>query len=321
MNFYKHHLGDYDSATSHLSWLEDMAYSRLIRLYYRTERPIPSDLSQACRLVRAITKTEREAVKTVLSEFFSLFEDGWHQDRCDTEISAAQRKGELNREVGKLGGRPSKNKTIMVLQTEPNDNHDGLQTEPNDNHDGLQTEPNNNPSQTPDTRHQTPDSNKELLHTLDNSESASACVSVPIGLAGSVCKTLMQDGIQGCNPHNPTLLALLEAGATIDEFRYAATSAKDKTKPFNYLLGTVKRQREEAAKLVLHQGRLPQKINGNNVQEARLLVAQQIMGGTNGTHGKIIDVTPAGSDSSDRARIPEAVDGVWEPADGQVARH
>jgi uncharacterized protein YdaU (DUF1376 family) len=41
VNFYKHHLGDYDAATAHLSWDEDQAYTRLLRLYYRTEKPIP----------------------------------------------------------------------------------------------------------------------------------------------------------------------------------------------------------------------------------------------------------------------------------------
>ena len=31
MNYYEHHIGDYDADISHLSWAEDMAYTRLIR--------------------------------------------------------------------------------------------------------------------------------------------------------------------------------------------------------------------------------------------------------------------------------------------------
>ena len=88
MNYYEHHLGDYDGATAHLSWLEDCAYRRLICLYYRTEAPIPADLKQACRLVRASGKPERDAVEQVLSEFFALRDDGWHNARCDEDIAS-----------------------------------------------------------------------------------------------------------------------------------------------------------------------------------------------------------------------------------------
>ena len=87
VNYYDHHIGDYDSATAHLSWFEDAAYRRLICLYYRTERPIPLDLKAACRLVRAQDKDQRAAVETVLQEFFEPREDGWHQQRCDDEIA------------------------------------------------------------------------------------------------------------------------------------------------------------------------------------------------------------------------------------------
>ena len=90
MNYYEHHIGDYDADTAHLSWLEDMAYTRLMRLYYRKEAPIPADVAQACRLVRAQSKDERAAVDTVLREFFVLRDDGWHQDRCDAEVAAYQ---------------------------------------------------------------------------------------------------------------------------------------------------------------------------------------------------------------------------------------
>jgi uncharacterized protein YdaU (DUF1376 family) len=94
LNFYEHHIGDWDSATAHLSLLEEAVYGRLIRLYYRTEKPVPADLAQACRLVRAVTKQERQAVQTVLAEFFVQGPDGWRQRRCDEEISRYREKCE-----------------------------------------------------------------------------------------------------------------------------------------------------------------------------------------------------------------------------------
>lgn len=87
MNYYEHHLGDYEGATAHLSWAEDCAYRRLICLYYRSEAPIPPDIKQVCRLVRAASKPEHDAVQQVLTEFFELLEDGWHQARCDADIA------------------------------------------------------------------------------------------------------------------------------------------------------------------------------------------------------------------------------------------
>ncbi len=100
MNYYEHHLGDYAEATAHLSFLEDAAYSRLIRKYYATEKPIPADLAVAQRLVGARSKEERAAVEVVLHEFFVLRDDGWHQDRCDAEITR-YRDGEPEREAKK----------------------------------------------------------------------------------------------------------------------------------------------------------------------------------------------------------------------------
>lgn len=99
MNFYKHHLGDYAAATSHLSWDEDCAYRRLIDQYYKREAPLPVDLKDVCRLARASTPAQRRAVDIVLREFFTLEDDGWHQKRCDSEIGAASAQADTNRRI------------------------------------------------------------------------------------------------------------------------------------------------------------------------------------------------------------------------------
>lgn len=78
--------------------------------------------------------------------------------------------------------------------------------------------------------------------------------------AGACCQQMRAQGIAQTNPSHPTLLTLIQSGATPEEFGQAARTAVEKGKAdFNYVLGIVKRQREEAAKLVLHQGRLPSK--------------------------------------------------------------
>lgn len=100
MNYYEHHIGDYAEATQHLSILEDGVYSRLLRKYYATEKPLPVDVAAVQRLVVARSKEEKAAVEVVLQEFFDLREDGWHQARCDDEI-ARYLAGEPEREAKK----------------------------------------------------------------------------------------------------------------------------------------------------------------------------------------------------------------------------
>lgn len=87
MNFFEHHIGDYDQATAHLSAVEDGIYSRLIRWYMASECPIPADPKVIQRRVRAHTKDERAAVTSVLAEFFQLRDGFYHQHRCDEEIA------------------------------------------------------------------------------------------------------------------------------------------------------------------------------------------------------------------------------------------
>ena len=86
MNYYEHHIGDYAEATSHLSFVEDAAYSRLLRKYYASERPLPVDVKSVQRLVGARSREEKKAVDDMLAEFFILQADGWHNSRCDEEI-------------------------------------------------------------------------------------------------------------------------------------------------------------------------------------------------------------------------------------------
>lgn len=92
MNYYEHHLGDYLRDTAHLSMLEDAAYRRLLDAYYIREKALPLDVRECCKLVRATSKQERDAVAYVLREFFREAEDGYRQKRADAEIARFQEK-------------------------------------------------------------------------------------------------------------------------------------------------------------------------------------------------------------------------------------
>lgn len=206
MNFYKHHLGDYAAATMHLSWDEDMAFSRLLRVYYQHEKPISPDKVQAYRLARAITPTQKKAVDTVLLEFFVLAADGWHQKRCDEEISAATAKAERNREVGKGGGRPKK----LVDVLKPTNNPDGLLNE-------TQAEPTNNPSQTPDTRLIETSSHHSTIPAVEADPPTKPDNPEAKGTPeGRMAMALIKLGV-AVTSINPKLTALIQQGVTIAE--------------------------------------------------------------------------------------------------------
>ena len=104
MNYYNFHIGDYISHTIHLSSEEDLAYRRLLDMYYDTELPIPNNIPLVSRKLRI----SAEVVKTVLDEFFELTDDGFKNFRADNEIAEYQRFIEKQKANGSKGGRPKK---------------------------------------------------------------------------------------------------------------------------------------------------------------------------------------------------------------------
>lgn len=104
MIWYKFYLGDYITHTTHLSDAEDLAYRRLLDLYYISERPIPLDTDSVARKIRL----DLDITESVLDEFFDKCEDGYRNTRCDAEIAKYQHQVSVNKQVGKLGGRPKK---------------------------------------------------------------------------------------------------------------------------------------------------------------------------------------------------------------------
>lgn len=123
MNFYSFHIGDYASATRHLSWLEDAAYRRLLDLYYVKEGPLPSDKRQLYRLLIASTEDQREAVDVVLNEFFVLTEKGYTHERCEAEISfAAEKKNKASQSARARWGNAKEQDVASFSSSERNAN-------------------------------------------------------------------------------------------------------------------------------------------------------------------------------------------------------
>jgi len=94
MHYYPFHVGDYQTHTAHLSDTEDLAYRRMLDLYYINQKPLPNEAAKVARLIRMPAAVEE--VRGLLEEFFVLHEGVYTNKRCDKEIASYMKQ--------KLGG-------------------------------------------------------------------------------------------------------------------------------------------------------------------------------------------------------------------------
>lgn len=116
---YQFHIRDYLTKTRHLTLLEDLAYRRLIDTYYTEELPLPVDPARAARLI-AMPDNVTE-VTAVLSEFFTLEDSGWTNQRCDFEITKYHGKADSARRANKakVEKKSLRSELITELKSEP----------------------------------------------------------------------------------------------------------------------------------------------------------------------------------------------------------
>ena len=86
MNYCPFHDVDYIAHTAHLDPLEDIAYRRMLDLYFMQEQPLPLDGNKLLRLIRM--KGHAEVVDRVLREFFVMTENGWTHGRAEEYLGS-----------------------------------------------------------------------------------------------------------------------------------------------------------------------------------------------------------------------------------------
>jgi uncharacterized protein YdaU (DUF1376 family) len=123
VNFYQKHIGDFNNATRHLTRVERSLFSDAIELYYDTEKPLTSDFDRLARLLLANSDEEKNALKQVLGEFFTLTDEGYFNKRCNEEIVKYQAFKDSRSKAGKASAeqRAIKNSTRVeqVFNTDP----------------------------------------------------------------------------------------------------------------------------------------------------------------------------------------------------------
>jgi len=135
MHYYQFNIGDYASHTSRLSPMEDLAYRRLLDLYYLNEHPLngcATDVAREIGLVEHVT-----AVEYVLSKFFTFENDCYKQKRIDIEIkkykSNARNKSKAGIASAKARQAKAKKQVTgveQVLNTKPTDEQRNINQEP-----------------------------------------------------------------------------------------------------------------------------------------------------------------------------------------------
>lgn len=167
MHYYQHNIGDFMCDTAHLTPLEECFYRRALDFYYLNEKPLPKETQSVFRRLRAITQEDKEAVLNILEDFFTEEDDGYHNKRCDAEILAYQQNANKNRENGKKGGRPPKNKansSEVVNLNNPQETHSVNL--------GFENQTQNNLNHKPLTNNHKPLTNIKNTHTSESEKNS-----------------------------------------------------------------------------------------------------------------------------------------------------
>ena len=111
MHYFQFNIGDYTSHTRHLSLMEDLAYRRLLDIYYLGEEPLKGDPREIARQIGM--RDHLADVEQVLSDFFVRDGDLWSNTRADEEIAHYREKSEK----AARAGRASAERRLNVRST------------------------------------------------------------------------------------------------------------------------------------------------------------------------------------------------------------
>jgi uncharacterized protein YdaU (DUF1376 family) len=127
MHYYKRNIGDYAKKAGRLTMLQHGAYTLLIDACY--DREVFPTLEQALEWTWASSEAEVEAVKFVLSRFFSLDKEGqFVQHRVLEELLIYHTNADTNKRIAieREAKRREKNTNRVQIVDEPPPNHKPL---------------------------------------------------------------------------------------------------------------------------------------------------------------------------------------------------
>ena len=103
MKYWERWTGDWKRKTAHLSAEAKGIYGELLDHAYSSERPLPLETDELCRIAGAVTQAERKATERVVAEFFTKTDSGYVNKRAQEEIGRRQQYVSKQRESGRKG--------------------------------------------------------------------------------------------------------------------------------------------------------------------------------------------------------------------------
>lgn len=262
MKYYAHNIGDWLPATVDLSCTEEGVYRRLMDWYYSNEVPLPLLMRDVNKIARVRSNADRDAVRVVVSRFFTMADDGWHNDRIDKTLKTfalgdavrtakrdaateRQRRSRLKREAAlaacisrglhaPFNATQSQLEEILtkagVTQVVTRDvTRDGERDLARDR--GINQEPIS----------VTRDSDAAPRHAAAANGDVTVLAPPEPTRRAAAAKALKAGGflMAQANTADPRFLALLQAGVTDDELRLTAAEAVARSKSWGWLLATI----------------------------------------------------------------------------------
>jgi uncharacterized protein YdaU (DUF1376 family) len=104
MKWYKFNVADYLETTKEIPDAEDLAFRRMIDLYYMREGPLTLDHHELEQQVGL----DWDCIEPILRDFFRATPEGYVNDALQIDLEKWVKKAALNKKNGAKGGRPPK---------------------------------------------------------------------------------------------------------------------------------------------------------------------------------------------------------------------
>lgn len=124
MHYYEFNIGDYMRDTAHLDEMEDLAYRRMLDLYYLKESPLPKSIPEIAKLIRM--RTHSESIANVLREYFTLTDDGYVNGKADKTLGKIYDKSEKAKKSAEKRWELQRLKNANALPTDSERNANGM---------------------------------------------------------------------------------------------------------------------------------------------------------------------------------------------------
>jgi uncharacterized protein YdaU (DUF1376 family) len=240
-------IGSYLADTMHLSRDSHGGYLLLLFAYWRNKGPLPDDDEDLAGITKAAPQ-EWKKLRPKLAKFFTVADGVWTHGRADRELVKAGVHKAAAVKRASAGGQALAEKRRKQAE------HGASSTASSTSQSALgectTPLPSSLRSETEDGWDKPPPSSAAGFDDL-----------VPIRPAVAVSIALRKAGVASANASHPRLMALVDSGATSDEFLAMLPAAlkANPSDPFRYLLGAVEGERTRATATAgqLHKGAMP----------------------------------------------------------------